>query len=191
MGGKRTPWWLLTAVVLTFLLPVCALSAPFALKALLWQMGPDPAIAVLEGEHWGKITCAVLLTATPFVPVLCFILERVTLRRASWKRERAKPPEFATEEERRAFYLKELNGERKASQGMPWIAFAALCGIGVTLFSFEVLRAGLPGQIEKTGRDLELYEASVEPGQYPDHGYRTDDGRIVRRAYCYGIIHTR
>ncbi len=26
---------------------------------------------------------------------------------------------------------------------------------------------------------LELYEASVEPGQYPDYGYRTDDGRIV------------
>ena len=38
---------------------------------------------------------------------------------------------------------------------------------------------------------LELYEASVEPGQYPNHGYRTDDGRIVRRAYCYGIIHSK
>ena len=38
---------------------------------------------------------------------------------------------------------------------------------------------------------VELYEASIEPGQYPNHCYRTDDGRIVRRASCNGIIHTR
>lgn len=31
----------------------------------------------------------------------------------------------------------------------------------------------------------------IMPGQYPNHGYRTDDGRIVRRAYCYGIIHSK
>ena len=38
---------------------------------------------------------------------------------------------------------------------------------------------------------VELYEASIEPGQYPDHCYWTDDGRIVRRASCNRIVHTR
>ena len=38
---------------------------------------------------------------------------------------------------------------------------------------------------------LELYEASVSTDKYPNHGYRTDDGRIVRQAYCYGITYAK
>jgi len=37
----------------------------------------------------------------------------------------------------------------------------------------------------------ELYEAVAEPGQYPNHGCRTDDVRIPRRAYCYDTIHSK
>lgn len=51
----------------------------------------------------------------------------------------------------------------------------------------------LPYELKKAefNQVLELYEASVGKDDYPNHGYRTDDGRIVRRAYCYGIIHSR
>ena len=37
----------------------------------------------------------------------------------------------------------------------------------------------------------ELYEASIAPGQHPNHCCRTDNGRIVRRAYCSGMIHMK
>ena len=51
----------------------------------------------------------------------------------------------------------------------------------------------LPYELKKAefNQVLELYEASVGKDEYPNHGYRTDDGHIVRRAYCYGIIHSR
>lgn len=353
MAAARKYRWLLLALVLAILLPIFAFGASFVTKALFWWLGSDPAVAVLQGEYWGMILRAVFLGVSPFVPVLCFVLEGVGLHRAQRKRESAQPPEFATQEERRAFYRRELARERRARQGAPWIAYAALCGIAVLLFGSEVLRAALPEEIEAAGRDLELYqsgqpaeyegpmllverqlrnggralpdkrfvyydtaedslrcavtllsetqlmqtsytvtylpetgtiltitdaagnlrtageklelptpegcwmygdlavpicdgvegyaalsseqqalfdlmysevlsgevasgnlltrsfdlpyplkkeefnavlelyEASVEPGQYPNHGYRTDDGRIVRRAYCYGIIHNR
>lgn len=353
MAAKRGHSWLIAALVAAIGCPACALGAPYVMKVLFWQFGSDPAVAILQGEHWGRVISVVLLTVSPFVPVVCFVLEQVSLRRAKRQRESAQPPEFATREERRVFYLNELDRERKAPHGTPWIAYAALCGLAVFLFSSGVLRIALPQKIEETGRDLELYhsgqpavyegplllverqlrngaravpderfvyydsaenslrcaatllsqtqlmqasytvtylpgtgtiltitdadgnlrtagaemelptpegcwlygdlavpicdqvegygalspeqralfdlmysqvlsgevaagelptrsfdlpyplkkdefnavlelyEASVEPRQYPDHGYRTDDGRIVRRAYCYGIIHTR
>lgn len=345
--------WVILALILTLALPSLALAAPTAMEALSWRFGIDPAVEVIQGERRGLILRMVLLTAVPFVPLLCFILERVGLSRARRKRENAQPSEFALEEERRAFYLRELDEERRAEHGAPWLAYTFLCGLGVLIFGFGVLAVRLPRQIEKIGRDLELYqsgspavyegslllverpvrngakqipderfvyydsgegslqcavslisqtqlmqpsytvtylpetgtilsitdadgnlrtagaelelptpegcwmygdlavpvcdgvegyaalsaeqralfdliysqvlsgrvaageqptrsfdlpyplnkeefnavlalyEASVEPGQYPNHGYRTDDGRIVRRAYCYGIIHTR
>lgn len=49
----------------------------------------------------------------------------------------------------------------------------------------------MPLKKAEFNRVLELYEASVGKDEYPNHGCRTDDGRIVRRAYCYGMIHTR
>ena len=165
MAAKRKPGWLLLALALAAALPICALGAPFVMKALFWRFGSDPAVAVLQGEHWGRVICAVLLTVSPFVPVACFILERAGLRRAERRRESAQPPEFAAREERRTFYLNELNTERRAARGTPWIAYAALCGLAVFLFSNEVLRAALPQKIEETGRDLEMYQ-SGRPAVY-------------------------
>ena len=162
MKGKK---WLILALVLALVLPACALSAPFAMKALFWRLGDDPAVAVLQGEHWGWILRGVLLTVSPFIPVVCFLLEQAGVRRARRQWKRAQPPEFATKEERRAFYLKELNGQRRAPQGTPWVAYAALCGLVVILFGSEVLRAALPQKIEETGRDLELYH-SGQPAVY-------------------------
>ena len=46
-----------------------------------------------------------------------------------------------------------------------------------------------PLEKEEFNAVLELYEASVASEQRPTHGYRTDDGRIVRQAYCYGITY--
>lgn len=161
---KRKKWPIL-ALVLAIALPVCALGAPFAMKALVWRLGRDPAVAVLQGEHWGLMIRGALLTVSPFVPVACFFLEQIGVRRARRKWERAQPPEFATKEERRAFYLNELNGQRQAPRGTPWIAYAALCGLAVFLFGNEVLRAALPQEIEEAGRDLELYQ-SGQPAVY-------------------------
>ena len=103
--------WLLLAFLLTFTLPAAALCAPELLEALWWRFGSDPAVSVLRGEYWGRIICGVLLTAMPFVPLACFLLERAALRRARRRRESVKPPEFATAEERRAFYLRQLEEE--------------------------------------------------------------------------------
>ncbi len=157
--------WLILALALTAALPVCALGAPFVMKVLFWQLGRDPAVAVLQGEHWGLIARMVLLTAPLFVPVVCFLLEQVGVRRAKRQWESAQPPEFATQDERRAFYLNELNGQRRAPRGTPWIVYAALCGVAVFLFGTEVLRAALPQKIGETGRDLELYQ-SGQPQVY-------------------------
>ena len=159
MTVKRKSGWLLLALALAITLPVCALIAPAVMKALFWRFGSDPAVAVLQGEHWGMVVRAILLTVSPFVPVACFLLERIGLRRAKRRRESAHPPEFATREERRAFYRSELNTEQRAAQGTPWIAYAVLCGLAVFLFGNEVLRAALPEEIEKTGRDLEMYRS--------------------------------
>ena len=156
MKGKK---WLISAAILVIVFPVCALGAPFVMKALFWRFGSDPAVAVLRGEHWGLIVRMGLLTAAPFVPVVCFILERIGVRRAKRQWESAQPPEFATQEERRDFYRKELSGQRKAPGGTPWIAYAALCGAAVFLFGTEVLRAALPQEIGELGRDLELYQS--------------------------------
>ena len=68
--------WLLLAFLLTFTLPAAALLSPDVMKALWWQFGSDPAVSVLRGEHWGRIICGVLLTAMPFTPLACFLLER-------------------------------------------------------------------------------------------------------------------
>ena len=81
------------------------------MKTLLWRFGSDPAVSVLRGEYLGRILCAVLLTAMPFTPLACFLLERAALSRARRRRESIKPPEFATAEERRAFYLRQLEEE--------------------------------------------------------------------------------
>lgn len=162
MKGKK---WLILALILALALPACALGAPFVLKALFWWLGPDPAVAVLQGEHWGWIARMVLLTVSPFVPVLCFVLEQAGVRRAKRQWESAQPPEFATTEERRTFYRNELSGQRRAPRGTPWVAYAALCGLAVFLFGTEVLRAALPREIQETGRDLELYQ-SGQPAVY-------------------------
>lgn len=156
MKGKK---WLISAAILVIVFPVCALGAPFVMKALFWRFGSDPAVAVLRGEHWGLIVRMGLLTAAPFVPVVCFILERIGVRRAKRRWESAQPPEFATQEERRDFYRKELSGQRKAPGGTPWVVYAALCGAAVFLFGTEVLRAALPQEIGELGRDLELYQS--------------------------------
>lgn len=151
--------WLVLALVPAFALPVCALGASFVLKALFWRLGSDPAVAVLQGEHWGLIVRMVLLTVSPFVPVLCFALEQAGISLTRRQRESAQPPEIATQEERRDFYLNELNGQRRTPGGTPWIVYAVLCGLAVSLFGTEVLRAALPLEIQETGRDLRLYQS--------------------------------
>ena len=148
--------WVMLALILTLVLPTLALAAPTAMEALSWQFGSDPAVAVIQGEHRGLILRMVLLTAVPFVPLLCFLLERVGLSRAKRQRECAQPPEFASEEERRAFYLRELDEERRAEHGAPWLVYTFLCGLGVLIFGLGVLAVRRPRQIEKIGRDLEL-----------------------------------
>lgn len=182
--------WLLLAFLLTFILPAAALGAPDLMKALFWQFGSDPAVSVLQGEHWGRILCGVLLTAMPFVPLACFLLERVALGKARRRRESAKPPELATAEERRAFYLRELEEERRAEPGTPWLAYAALCGLGVLVFGFGVLGVRLSGKIEKTGRDLELYRAGtpalyVGPLLLVDRPVRDGAKQIPDERYVY------
>ncbi|MGO5094945.1 hypothetical protein ACTQ34_03825 [Agathobaculum sp. LCP25S3_E8] len=165
MDKKRKWRWWMPALVLTVVLPVCALIAPSVMKSVFWQFASDPAVAVLQGEHVGGLIRAALLTAAPVVPVVCFILEQAGVRRARWQRKNSRPPEFATQEERKAFYLKELDREKHARQGTPWIVYAALCGLSILLFGSGVLRAALPRQIEETARDLEAYRAG-QPAVY-------------------------
>lgn len=157
MGRKQL--WFLTALLISVVLAAGALAAPEAARALFWQFGRDPAVAGLQGEHWGRIAQEALLALTPFVPVLIFCLERIALWRAKRRRETGAPPEFASERERRAFYLQELRGERQAAGGTPWIAYSGLCGLGVLLFALVVIQMGLPRKIGETGRDLAQYQA--------------------------------
>jgi len=82
---KRLIGCLLALAALT--LPAAALCAPELLEALWWRFGSDPAVSVLRGEHWGRIICGILLTAMPFTPLACFLLERAALSRARRRRE--------------------------------------------------------------------------------------------------------
>lgn len=74
------------------------------------------------------------------------------------------------------------------------VGFPAVAGPGdVAAGNLPTRSFDLPYELKKAefNQVLELYEASVGKDEYPNHGYRTDDGHIVRRAYCYGIIHSR
>lgn len=154
---KKRKRWLLLALLMAILLPVCAFGAPFVMEELFWKIGSDPAVAVLQGEHWGGMVCAVLLTVSPFVPVVCFVLEQIGVRRAKWQLKRKQPPEFATQDKRKEFYRNALKKEQQARNGTPWIVYAALCGVAVLVFGGAVLRSGLLRRISETGSDLEAY----------------------------------
>ena len=157
--------WLILALLMAILLPACAFSAPYVMEALFWKIGDDPAVAVLQGEHFGRIICMALLVIAPFVPILCFIMERIGVWRARRHQERGKPSEFSAQEVRKEFYRKELKNEGQISHGSPWIVYGVLCGVAVFIFGNAVLRAGLPEQIEETGRDLAAYH-SGQPASY-------------------------
>lgn len=154
---KRKRRWLLLALLMAVLLPACAFSASSVLKALFWKIGNDPAVAVLQGEHLGGMICAVLLTASPFIPVVCFILEQIGVRCAKWKLKHNQPPEFAPQEKRKEFYREALKKEQQTRNSTPWIVYAALCAVAVLVFGGAVLRSGLLSQIAQTGSDLEAY----------------------------------
>lgn len=157
--------WLILALLMTIILSACAFSAPYVMEALFWKIEADPAVAVLQGEHFGRIICMVLLVIAPFIPILCFIMERISVWRARKHQEVDKPSEFATQDERKDFYKKELKKERQRSHGSPWIVYAVLCGVAVFLFGNAVLRAELPEQIKETGKDLAAYR-SGQPASY-------------------------
>lgn len=139
------------------LLPVCAFAASSVIETLFWDIGNDPAVAVLQGEHWAGIICAVFLTISPFIPVLCFVLEQIGVRRAKWQLKHKQPPEFASQEERKEFYRNALKKEQQTRNGAPWLIYAFLCGVAVLVFGSAVLRSGLLTQIAQTGSDLEAY----------------------------------
>lgn len=157
--------WLILALLLTVILPTCAFCAPYVMEALFWKFGDDPAVAVLQGEHLGQIICMVLLVIAPFIPIMCSIMERIGVRRVRRHQEKDSPFEFATQEERKEFYQKELKNESQFFHGSPWIVYAALCGVAVFLFGNAVLRAELPEQIKETGKDLAAYR-SGQPASY-------------------------
>jgi len=165
MTPRRKLLWPALALLLTVFVPTCALGAPDALKALFWKMGKDPAVAVLQGEYWGQTVQMILLGAAPFIPLSFFLAERACLYRGKRRRENAQPPEFATREERRAFYLADLRSERQAAGGTPWIVYSGLCGLSVFLFALLVVQMRLPQKIEAAGRDLAMYRAN-EPAVY-------------------------
>ena len=154
---KKKRIWPILALLLTVLLLFSAFGMPTVMVELFWAIGSDPAVAALQGEYLGAVICAVLLTAAPFIPVICFILEQIGIRRARWKLEQEQPPEFATQEERKEFYLNALKQEQQISNGAPWIVYAALCGVAVLVFGGAVLRSGLLKHIAEMGSDLEAY----------------------------------
>lgn len=154
---KRKRRWLLLAFLMLILLSACAFGASVVMEALFWRIGNDPAVAVLQGEYWGGVICAVLLTVSPFIPVICFILEQIGVRRAKWQLKHNQPPEFATQDKRKEFYQNALKKEQQTRNGAPWIVYAALCGVAVLVFGSAVLRSGLLRQIAETGSDLEAY----------------------------------
>ena len=49
----------------------------------------------------------------------------------------------------------------------------------------------MPLKKAKFHQALELYEASVGKDEYPNHGCRAGDVRVVRRACRCGMIHLR
>lgn len=155
---KRKRIWPMLALLLTVFLLLGAFGITALLEALFWKIGKDPAVAVLQGTHWGRMVCAVLLTLTPFVPVVCYILEQIGVRRAKLQLKHNQPAEFATQEERKSFYLHDLKTEQHLSHGTPWIFYAALCGMAVLVFGGAVLRADLFRQIAQTKRDLAAYQ---------------------------------
>lgn len=157
--------WPILALLMTIILPACAFCAPYIMEALFWKMGNDPAVAVLQGEHFGRIICMVLLVIAPFIPIGCFLIERIGVQRVRRRQRKSKPPEFATQEERKAFYKEELQNEQQSSHGTPWIAYAALCGMAVFIFGGSVLRADLPGKLAETWNDLAAYR-SGQPAVY-------------------------
>lgn len=154
---KKKRIWPILALLITVLLMISAFGMSSVTVELFWKIGSDPAAAALQGEHLGAMICAVLLTAAPFIPVVCFLLERIGIRRARWKLEQEQPPEFATQEEREEFYLNELKQEQRLSNGTPWIVYAALCTVAVLVFAGGVLRSGLLNDIAETGSDLQAY----------------------------------
>lgn len=162
---KKKRRWLLLALLMVVLLPACAFAASSVMKTLFWNLGNDPAVAVLQGEYWGGIICAVLLTVSPFIPVLCFVLEQIGIRRAKWQLKYKQPPEFAPQEERKEFYRNALKQEQQTRNGTPWIIYAALCGVAMLVFGSAVLRSGLLTQIAQTGSDLKAYR-NGEPAIY-------------------------
>lgn len=157
MTMKRKRRWLLIALIMAVLLPACAFSASSVMETIFWKIGKDPAVAVLQGEHWGGVICAVLLTVSPFIPVSCFVLEQIGVRRAKWQLKNKQPPEFATQDKRKEFYQNALKQEQQTRNGAPWIAYGVLCGVAVLVFGSAVLRSGLLRQIAQTGSDLEAY----------------------------------
>ncbi len=165
MTTRKRLFWPMLVLLLFLLVPTCALSAPYALEAVFWEAGKDPAVAVLQGEYWGQIVQMILLGTAPFVPLVASFAEHVCLHRAMRRQETARPPEFATEEERRAFYLKELESEHQVVGGSPRIVYSTLCGMGVSLFALFVIGMRLPQKIEAIGRDLAMYQAG-EPAVY-------------------------
>lgn len=144
----------LCALVLWAGLYVCALLAPELAEALCRALGPDPAVAILQGEHWGSLIQALLLGGCLFLSPLFFCLERVTLRRAG--RSRA----HAVTSDRNALW-----GRAPASRGTAPAAYAILGGLALLFFLFFVLGAGLPEQIRASGRDLARYRAG-DPAVY-------------------------
>ena len=64
---------------------------------------------------------------------------------------------------------------------------------GVAAWKISTWSFDLPYPLEKEefNAALDLYEASINPEQRSTHGYRTYVGRIVRRAYCYGITYPK
>lgn len=71
------------------------------------------------------------------------------------------------------------------------LLYSEVLSEGVAVGEIPTRSFDLPYPLEKEefNEVLELYEASVASEPRPTHGYRTDDGRIVRQAYCYGITY--
>ena len=155
MNKKRR--WLLFALLMSVLMPACAFGAPAVMEALFWTIGSDPAVAVLQGEHWGAMICAVLLTISPFIPVLCFILEQIGVRRAKWQLKQEQPPEFATQDKRKEFYQNALKHGRGTRDGAAGVCSAAFGGMAGLVCGSAVRRWGMRRQIAETGSDLETY----------------------------------
>ena len=74
---KKKRIWPILALLITVLLMISAFGVSSVTVELFWKIGSDPAVAALQGEHLGAMICAVLLTAAPFIPVVCFLLDEL------------------------------------------------------------------------------------------------------------------